>query len=98
MDVTYYGSTVIPYEDIADAELRNENVGGSRTWGVGSLRLLAGLFENEEFGSYTRMTYYDPHSAIVLKTVKGSVYVLSGKDFAETQAIYQELLEHTGQK
>ena len=98
VDVTYYGSTVIPYEDIADAELRNENVGGSRTWGLGSLRLLAGQFENEEFGSYTRMTYYDPHSAIVLKTVKGTVYVLSGKDFAETQAIYQELLEHTGQK
>ena len=57
VDVTYYGSTTISYDDITDAELRSENVPGSRTWGLGSFRLLAGLFENEEFGSYTRMTY-----------------------------------------
>ena len=36
VDVTYYGSTSISYDDIADAELRSENVPGSRTWGLGS--------------------------------------------------------------
>lgn len=98
VDVTYYGSTDIPYGEITDVELRDENVSGSRTWGLGSFRLLAGLFENDEFGSYTRMTYYDPHSAIVLKTTKGTTYVLSGKDFTQTQALYQQILGHTGQK
>ncbi len=96
VDVTYYGSTSIPYSEIADAELRDENVPGSRTWGLGSYRLLAGFFENEEFGPYTRMTYYNPHSAIVLKTDTGKVYVLSGKDPAETAALYQQILEHIG--
>ena len=97
VDVTYYGSTTIPYSEIADAELRGENVPGARTWGLGSFRLLAGLFENEEFGTYTRMTYYNPQSAIVLKTDTGKTYVLSGKDPAETAAIYRQLLTHIGE-
>lgn len=94
VDVTYYGSTTISYDDITDAELRSENVPGSRTWGLGSFRLLAGLFENEEFGSYTRMTYYRPGGAIVLKTAKGQTYVLSGKNPQQTQALYRQILEH----
>lgn len=94
VDVTYYGSTSIPYSEIAGVELRDENVPGSRTWGLGSYRLLAGLFENEEFGSYIRMTYYNPQSAIVLKTDTGKTYVLSGRDPVETAAIYRQILEH----
>ena len=96
VDVTYYGSTTIPYSEIADAQLRSENVPGSRTWGLGSFRLLAGLFENEELGSFTRMTYYNPHSAIVLKMESGKTYVLSGRDPVETAALYQQILEHIG--
>ena len=96
VDVTYYGSTSIPYSEISDAQLRNENVPGSRTWGLGSFRLLAGLFENEELGSFTRMTYYNPHSAIVLKMESGKTYVLSGRDPVETAALYQQILEHIG--
>ncbi|MBU5453135.1 SdpI family protein [Pseudoflavonifractor sp. MSJ-30] len=96
VDVTYYGSTSIPYSEISDAQLRSENVPGSRTWGLGSFRLLAGLFENEELGSFTRMTYYNPRSAIVLKMESGKTYVLSGRDPAETAALYQQILEHIG--
>lgn len=96
VDVTYYGSTSIPYSDISDVQLRSENVPGSRTWGLGSFRLLAGLFENEELGSFTRMTYYNPRSAIVLKMESGKTYVLSGRDPAETAALYQQILEHIG--
>ena len=75
VDVTYYGSTSIPYSEISDAELR---------------------FENEELGSFTRMTYYNPRSAIVLKMESGKTYVLSGRDPAETAALYQQILEHIG--
>lgn len=96
VDVTYYGSTSIPYSEISDAQLRSENVPGSRTWGLGSFRLLAGLFENEELGSFTRMTYYNPQSAIVLKMESGKTYVLSGRDPVETAALYQQILEHIG--
>lgn len=95
--VTYYGSQDIPYSDIASVELRTENVDGTRVWGLGSFRLLAGRFENEEFGPYTCLTYYDPQSAIVLKTTKGETIVLSGKNGEESQAIYGELLAHLSQ-
>ena len=67
---------------------------GSRVFGVGSFRLLLGRFENEEFGNYTRYTYYNPEACIVMK-VNGKTLVLSGKDAAETQGIYQQLLDRT---
>ena len=49
-------------------------------------------FENDEFGNYTRYTYYKPEACVVMK-VNGKTLVLSGKDAAETQAIYRQLLE-----
>ena len=94
--VTYYGETVLPYSSIERAELRQENVDGMRQFGLGSLRLLAGSFRNSEFGDYTRYTYYDPDSAIVLTMKDGSTVVLSGKDPGETEEIYQALLERMG--
>ena len=50
-----------------------------------------GYFENEEFGVYTRYTYYKPEACIVL-TADGKTLVISGETAAETQAVYQELL------
>ena len=94
---SYYGSQTVSYADIDSLELRQDDVPGSRVFGVGSYRLLLGTFRNEEFGTYTRMTYYNPQSAIVLKTDTDKTYVLSGKDPAETAAIYRQLLTHIGE-
>lgn len=94
--VTYYGEATLPYGSIAGAELRMENVDGMRQFGLGSLRLLAGSFRNREFGDYTRYTYYDPDSAIVLTMKDGATVVLSGKNPGETEAVYQELLKRIG--
>ena len=97
VDVTYYGGETISYSKIDTVELRQENIQGSRIWGLGSFRLLAGLFESQELGQYTRMTYTNPHSGIILKTTDGHTYVLSGKDPAETEALYKQILAHTNQ-
>ena len=75
-------------------EYRDGNVPGSRVFGVGSFRLLLGSFENDEFGNYTRYTYYNPEACVVLK-VNGKTLVLSGKDATETQEIYRQLVEKT---
>ena len=75
-------------------ELRQDDVPGSRIFGVGSYRLLLGTFRNEEFGTYTRYTYYKPESCVVVRMGE-KVLVLSGKDKAETQEIYSQLLAHT---
>ena len=95
---SYYGRAVLPYDEIESIELRQENVDGTRTWGLGSFRLLAGYFENREFGPYARFTYYNPHSAIVVKTTTGQTLVLSGKNPKETEEIYGEILERMPQK
>ncbi len=89
---SYYGRAALPYSDIESVELREENVPGTRTWGLGSFRLLAGYFENQEFGPYVRFTYYNPHSAIVLHTTKGQTLVLSGKNPDKTREIYEQIL------
>ena len=91
---SYYDDLTVSYERIDSVEYRDGNVAGSRVFGVGSFRLLLGSFENEEFGNYTRYTYYNPQACVVLK-VNGKTLVLSGKDAAETQAIYRQLLDKT---
>lgn len=90
-----YSGLTVGYDAIESLELREGNVEGVRTWGFGSFRLLMGTFENEEFGSYTRYTYYAPDACVVL-TVNGNTLVLSGKNAEETRAIYRQLLLKTG--
>lgn len=94
IDPSCYSGLTVDYDAIEGLELREGNVDGVRTWGFGSFRLLMGTFENEEFGSYTRYTYYAPDACVVL-TVNGNTLVLSGKDAEETQAIYRQLLLKT---
>ncbi len=91
---SFYDDLTVAYDRVESVEYREGNVPGSRVFGVGSFRLLLGSFENEEFGNYTRYTYYKPEACVVLK-VNGKTLVLSGKDAAETQSIYQQLLEKT---
>lgn len=92
---SYYDDLTVFYDRVESVEYRDGNVEGARVFGIGSFRLLLGNFENEEFGNYTRYTYYNPEACVVLR-VNGKTLVLSGRDKAETQAIYQELLAKTG--
>ena len=95
MDATFSSPITLKYDNIESIEYREGNVDGTRVGGIGSFRLLLGFFENEEFGTYNRCTYYKPDSCIVVIT-KGKAVVFSGANAEETQAIYQELLSRTG--
>ena len=90
LEASFWNDLTVKYADIEAIEYRNGNADGTRTWGLGSFRLLLGTFENEEFGSYTRYTYYKPEACVIL-TVKGKTLVISGTDAAETAAIYDTL-------
>ena len=92
MDATFSSPVTLRYENIEAIEYREGNVDGTRVGGYGSFRLLLGFFENEEFGTYNRYTYYKPESCIVV-TVKGKTLVFSGKDAQETREIYNTLLD-----
>lgn len=87
---SYWPDLTVNYEDIESLEYRDQAVKGIRTNGLGSPRLLAGAFSNEEFGSYTRYTYTKCSSSVVLK-VKDSTLVISGIDEKDTKEIYEEL-------
>ena len=86
-----YSDYILRYETIDELEFREGNVPGLRVGGFGSFRLLMGFFENEEFGTYIRYTYYDPESCVVV-TAGSNTIVLSGKNAEETRAIYDALL------
>lgn len=90
VDISNWNDLTVKYSEITDIELRSGNVSGTRVWGLGSFRLLAGTFQNEEFGNHTRYTYYKPEACVVV-TCGDKTLVLSGIDAADTQAIYDEL-------
>ncbi len=91
IDADFHEDMTVSYAAIDAAELCPEGVSGVRVWGFGSPRLLCGTFENEELGTYTRYSYTQCENAILLRSGE-EVLVLSGKDAAETQALYEEIL------
>lgn len=95
VDATYHESLTVDYSAVDALELREEDVPGTRAMGFGSARLLLGYFENREFGGYTRYTYTNPDACIVI-TVGDNVLVISGRDAADTRAIYDTLVQRTG--
>ena len=94
VDSNFYTGYIIRYEKIQDLEFREGNVPGLRVGGYGSFRLLMGWFENEEFGTYLRYTYYNPEACVVVTSGDKKI-VLSDETYAETKALYQKLLAFT---
>lgn len=62
---------------------------------MGSFRLLLGTFENAEFGTYTRYTYYRPEACVIL-SVNEKTLVLSGSSADSTRTLYDTLVAKTG--
>ena len=92
---SFYDDLTVTYSAIDSIEYREGNIDGSRVFGVGCFRLLAGTFENQEFGAYTRYTYYRPETCVVLRD-QDKTLVLSDTDAESTKALYDTLLAKTG--
>ena len=95
VEASYFDDLTVKYDAIDGIEYREGNVDGTRTYGVGSFRLLLGTFENAEFGTYTRYTYYHPEACVIL-SVNGKTLVLSGSSAENTRSLYDTLAEKTG--
>jgi len=93
VDTNMYTDYMLRYDTIDTIEFREGNVPGLRVGGYGSFRLLMGFFENEEFGTYTRYTYYKPEACVVV-TAGSKAIVLSGETASETQQLYDTLQAH----
>ena len=95
VEASYFDDLTVKYSAIDSIEYREGNVDGTRTFGVGSFRLLLGTFENAEFGTYTRYTYYRPEACVIL-SVNGKTLVLSGDSTESTRNLYDTLITKTG--
>ena len=91
---TFGGGMDIAYSELADAEIeyRDEAVPGHRVAGFGSTKLLYGQFRNDELGMYTRYTYTDSDSAIVIR-IADEILVIADETPELTKALYDALLE-----
>lgn len=92
ISTAFWEDLTVNYADIESIEYCDKNISGTRTFGYGSFRLLMGTFQNGEYGQYTRYTYTDCNSSVVLN-VKGEILVISGTDTESTKEIYNELTE-----
>lgn len=95
INASFWNDATVNYADIEQIAYREHddaNAAGNRTFGYGTPSLLMGEFKNEEFRAYTRYTYTSCDSCIVL-TVNGKTLVLNGKDKAQTESMYNELLK-----
>ncbi|MBQ9742190.1 MAG: SdpI family protein [Ruminococcus sp.] len=91
VDATYWSSLTVEYEAIDSIEYRDHFDRGTRTAGLGSPRLMAGSFSNDEFGNYTLYSYTDCDCVVVL-TIDEKVLVINAKTPSDTDKLYKELL------
>ena len=95
IEADYWQDLTMDYDVVEQIEYREYDDRGMRTAGLGSARLLAGAFRNEEFGNYTRYTYTRCHSCVVL-TGGDNVLVLNGSDTEATKELYEQLAARIG--
>ena len=90
IEASWWSDLTVEYDAITKVEYREDGVSGTRANGIGSARLLVGIFQNEEFGNYTRYTYTNSKPCVVLD-VDGKILVINGVDEAATKAIYESI-------
>ena len=95
INATYWTDIEVDYSDIDTIEYRQDLDVGVRTNGFGSARLSMGIFENEEFGSYTLYSYTGAKEYIVI-TSDDETLVIGMSDTNDTKAIYDTISEKLG--
>ena len=92
IDADFHSDLVVSLDTIDAVELCQGHPDGTRAWGFASARLMLGWFESDELRDYTRYTYNGCDSYILL-TSGEDILILNAKTEADTQALYEELLE-----
>lgn len=89
---SFWNALTVEYDAVDSIEYREHFDKGTRTNGIGSAKLMAGLFKNDEFGNYTLYSYTNCDSVVIVK-VGTKVVAISGTDDASTKEIYETLLQ-----
>ncbi len=92
INATYWTDLELNYSEIETVEYRKDLDVGVRTSGFGSAKLSMGIFQNDEFGSYTLYSYTGAKEHIVVNSGERTL-VIGMSDAKDTQAIYNTLIE-----
>ncbi len=96
IEASYYPDMTISYDKILTLEYREGYLKGSRSGGFGSFRLQMGGFQSKEFGSYTRYTYNNCKSYIVITVEsKKNPVIIAEKNIEKTKELFEELKKRT---
>lgn len=95
ISATYWTDLEIDYSEIDSIEYRKDLEIGVRTSGFASAKLSLGIFQNEEFGSYTLYSNASAKEHIVL-TSGDKTLVIGMKEPRSTQAVYDFLARKLG--
>ncbi len=90
INATYWTDIEVEYAQIDTIEYRKDLDVGVRTNGFGSARLSMGVFQNEEFGSYTLYAYTGATEFVVL-TAEGKTLVIGMSNAKDTQTIFESI-------
>ena len=91
VDASLCNALTVDYDSITSVEYRKDFDFGSRTYGVGSAKILAGNFTNDEFGNYILYSYTKSDAVVIIKSDKKTL-VIGGIDENATKEIYETLL------
>lgn len=96
IEASYYPDMTISYDKILTIEYREGLLKGVRSGGFGSFRLQMGGFKSTELGNYTRYTYNNCKSYVILTLEsKKNPVVIAGIDAEKTKELYEELQKKT---
>ncbi len=90
----YWEDVTVPYAEIDSVEYRQNDLVGKRIMGFSSFFIEMGEYENSEFGAYTRYSYSDCKSCVIIRADE-RVLVLNKKNEAATKELYETLLSKT---
>lgn len=92
INASYWTDIELTYDEIDNIEYREDFNQGSRTWGFGSPTLSMGIFQNQEFPSYTLYAYTKAKDCILIQSEEKNL-VIGLKNNDETKNLYLELLQ-----
>ena len=87
---TYWTDIRVEYSEIDTSAYREDLEVGVRTNGYNSARLMLGLYQNDEFGTYTLYAYTGAREFVVLTSGEKTL-VIGLKDAKDTQAVYDAI-------
>lgn len=94
VSATYWTDLTVDYSEIDTVEYREDLDPGLRTSGFASARLSLGIFQNDEFGSYTLYAYTGAEAYVVITSGEKTL-VIGLSDAEQTQSVYHALLAKT---